>query len=151
MIQSIPKTPADVTATGTWIRNSLIASTNPHTSIRAEPQTPLSAKLGMMIYERAPQSSAFIMKPEQFEPIIEDVDRNGRRALPSKHRKSQVVSSSNVSQMFALKSHDSYQSNVDILEEFKGPLINKNGELYDDKSYDQTYKKRLRLREVHRI
>jgi len=27
-------------------------------------------------------------------------------------------------------------SNVEIMEEFKGPLINKDGELYDDKAHD---------------
>ena len=37
VIHSQNKTPVEVTGTGTWIRNSLIASTNPHTSIRAEP------------------------------------------------------------------------------------------------------------------
>jgi hypothetical protein len=50
------------------------------------------------------------------------------------------------------RSHESDStSRVDILEEFKGPLINKDGELYDDKAYDQTYKKRLRMREISRI
>jgi len=35
------------------------------------------------------------------------------------------------------------------MEEFKGPLITKEGKLYDDEGNDDTYKKRLRLREVH--
>ena len=38
-----------------------------------------------------------------------------------------------------------------ILSEFKGPLINKEGELYVDEEYDQTYKKRLRLKEIKLI
>lgn len=37
------------------------------------------------------------------------------------------------------------------MEEFKGPLITKEGKLYDDEGNDDTYKKRLRLREVHQI
>jgi hypothetical protein len=77
-----------VTGTGTWIRNSLIASTNPHTSIRAEPQTPLSGKGGLMIYEKAPQSSSFVVKPEKFDPISEEQEtkpttKNGFLAPPT--------------------------------------------------------------------
>lgn len=34
---------------------------------------------------------------------------------------------------------------------FKGPLITKDGTLYNDEDYDQTYKRRLRLREVEAI
>ena len=34
---------------------------------------------------------------------------------------------------------------------FKGPLITKDGMLYNDEDYDQTYKRRLRLREVESI
>ena len=37
---------------------------------------------------------------------------------------------------------------VEILSEFKGPLIDKDGNLYIDEEYDQTYKKRLRNREI---
>jgi len=37
------------------------------------------------------------------------------------------------------------------MEEFKGPLITREGKLYDDLEYDETYKKRLRMREVKRI
>ena len=52
------QTGADVTAgTSTWIRHSLIQSTNPHTSIRAEPKTPLSRQADLMILEKIPQSS----------------------------------------------------------------------------------------------
>jgi hypothetical protein len=40
---------------------------------------------------------------------------------------------------------------TEILEEFKGPLITREGGLYDDKAYDETYKRRLRMREVKRI
>lgn len=40
---------------------------------------------------------------------------------------------------------------VEIDEEFKGALITKEGNLYDDEEYDETYKKRLRLREVELI
>ena len=34
---------------------------------------------------------------------------------------------------------------------FKGPLITKDGILYNDEDYDQTYKRRLRLREIEAI
>jgi hypothetical protein len=37
---------------------------------------------------------------------------------------------------------------VEILSEFKGPLIDKDGNLYIDEEYDQTYKKRLRNKEI---
>lgn len=40
------------------------------------------------------------------------------------------------------------ESNVDVMSEFKGPLIDKEGKLYIDEEYDQTYKKRLRNQEV---
>ena len=34
---------------------------------------------------------------------------------------------------------------------FKGPLIDKDGNLYIDEEYDQTYQKRLRISEVNAI
>ena len=40
---------------------------------------------------------------------------------------------------------------VVIDEGFRGPLITRDGHLYDDEAHDQTYKKRLRLREVDLI
>ena len=42
----------------------------------------------------------------------------------------------------------SVESNVEIMSEFKGPLIDKNGKLYIDEEYDETYKKRLRNQEI---
>ncbi len=44
------------------------------------------------------------------------------------------------------------QSNcIEVMSEFKGPLIDKEGKLYIDEEYDQTYKKRLRKQEVTAI
>ena len=40
---------------------------------------------------------------------------------------------------------------VEIDPEFRGALITKEGKLYDDEEYDETYKKKLRLREVYQI
>ncbi len=37
------------------------------------------------------------------------------------------------------------------MSDFKGPLIDKKGKLYIDEEYDQTYKKRLRNKEVFQI
>ena len=37
------------------------------------------------------------------------------------------------------------------MSDFKGPLIDKEGKLYIDEEYDQTYKKRLRNKEVLQI
>ncbi len=45
----------------------------------------------------------------------------------------------------------SAESNVEIMSEFKGPLIDKEGKLYIDEEYDQTYKKRLRNVEIQVI
>jgi hypothetical protein len=42
-------------------------------------------------------------------------------------------------------------TNVDVMSDFKGPLIDKEGKLYIDEEYDQTYKKRLRNKEVLQI
>lgn len=35
--------------------------------------------------------------------------------------------------------------------EFRGPLITKDGLLYDDEEYDETYKTKLRLREIEQV
>jgi hypothetical protein len=45
----------------------------------------------------------------------------------------------------------SVESNVEVMSEFKGPLIDKEGKLYIDEEYDQTYKKRLRNVEIQVI
>jgi len=45
----------------------------------------------------------------------------------------------------------SVESNVEIMSEFKGPLIDKSGKLYIDEEYDETYKKRLRNQEILQI
>ena len=39
----------------------------------------------------------------------------------------------------------------DEMFSFKGPLIDKDGNLYIDEEYDQTYQKRLRISEVNAI
>ena len=103
----------------------------------------MSRQAELMILEKAPQSSEFVLKPEKFEPISEEVEKpfikNGRLAPTNFPHKGKTPSSSNVShqqQLGALrKSHES-DRHVTILEEFKGPLINKDGELYDDKAHD---------------
>jgi hypothetical protein len=45
----------------------------------------------------------------------------------------------------------SIESNVEVMSDFKGPLIDKEGKLYIDEEYDQTYKKRLRNLEIQLI
>jgi hypothetical protein len=45
----------------------------------------------------------------------------------------------------------SVESNFVVMSEFKGPLIDKEGKLYIDEEYDQTYKKRLRNLEIQVI
>lgn len=95
-----------------------------------------------MILEKIPQSSEFVLKPEKFEPISEEVEKpftkNGFLAPPTYPHKGKTPSSSNVSHQMLGGRRRSQENDrhVTVLEEFKGPLINKDGELYDDKAHD---------------
>lgn len=70
---------------------------------------------------------------------------NSRSTTPGQAKGSGALSNKNPSVI------PQEEEPVEIDPEFKGPLITKEGQLYDDIEHDETYKKKLRLREVHQI
>jgi hypothetical protein len=102
------------------------------------------------VLDRPPISSDFIK-----DLLFNDVNahhQGGLRSLSQKPsaRNSVTLDFKQISTLSVRSPEDSLSNTaaVEILSEFKGPLIDKDGNLYIDEEYDQTYKKRLRNKEI---
>lgn len=100
----------------------------------------------MKLRDRAPQSSEFYADPQKREDY-------SLIPVPNPEWNATMMSVDDQSSIKTMKSRAEKESQkpVEIEEIFRGPLITRDGHLYNDEAHDQTYKKRLRLREVELI
>jgi hypothetical protein len=127
-LQSLAGTTSENHTTYDWIRPSLIA-TSKKTSIAGVTSAPRSVR-DLQILERVPISSDFIKR---------ETIHNLRSLSQQPSNQRNTIEENNLT------------VSGDEIFSFKGPLIDKDGKLYIDEEYDQTYQKRLRVSEVNAI